>query len=107
MESGVFMSRPAMVLSASARSAAERPRHPLVARVDQPRRAEGFGTRPMEGRKPTMLHQAARLRREPPASEPLATGTHTPGERDRCTAGGATASLSEVVWVAGCAEDRL
>ena len=69
------MSGPAIVLSARARSAMERPRHPLVASVDQPRWLEGLGTRPIEGRNPTTLHEAAGLRREPPESEPLATGT--------------------------------
>src|SRR5208282_1253742 len=72
---GGLMSGPAMVLSARARSALERPRHPLVQSVDQPKWLDGLGTRPMEGRKPTILHQAAGLRRDPPESEPLATGT--------------------------------
>src|SRR4030088_1451363 len=73
--SGVLGSGPAMVLSASARSADKRPRHPLVLRVDQAIPALGFGMRPMEGRKPTTLQNAAGLRSEPPVSEPLATGT--------------------------------
>jgi len=42
MESGVLMSGPAIVLSARARSALERPRHPLVASVDQPKWLDGL-----------------------------------------------------------------
>src|SRR5204862_6794548 len=75
MESGARKSGPAMVLNAKARSAAERPRHPEVLNVDHPNAAFGFGTRPIEGRKPTTLQNAAGLRSEPPVSEPLATGT--------------------------------
>src|SRR5271155_5823874 len=74
MASGVLGSGPAMVLSESARSATERPRHPLVLRVDHPIPTLGLGTRPMEGRKPTTLQNAAGLRSEPPVSEPVATG---------------------------------
>src|SRR5436190_16688340 len=75
IESGARESGPAIVLSAKARSATERPRHPEVLRVDQANAALGFGTRPGEGRKPTTLQNAAGLRSEPPVSEPLATGT--------------------------------
>src|SRR6185312_6176536 len=75
MESGARESGPAIVLNASARSATDRPRHPLVLSVDHASAAFGFGTRPMEGRNPTTLQNAAGLRSEPPVSEPLATGT--------------------------------
>src|ERR1700733_11251420 len=75
MESGARESGPAMALKAKARSATDRPRHPEVLRVDQPKAALGFGTRPTEGRKPTTLQNAAGLRRDPPVSEPEATGT--------------------------------
>ena len=75
MESGARESGPAIVLSTKARSATERPRHPEVLSVDHANAAFGFGTRPMEGRKPTTLQNAAGLRSEPPVSEPLATGT--------------------------------
>src|SRR6516162_1873429 len=51
MASGVSGSGPAIVLNESARSATDRPRHPDVLRVDQPKPALGLGTRPMEGRK--------------------------------------------------------
>ncbi len=74
MESGARESGPAIVLRTKARSATERPRHPEVLRVDQANAAFGFGTRPMEGRKPTTLQNAAGLRSEPPVSEPLTTG---------------------------------
>src|SRR6516165_6356247 len=74
MESGAPGSGPAIVLSASVRSATERPRQPEVLSVDHPNVALGLGTRPAEGRKPTTLQNAAGLRREPPVSEPLATG---------------------------------
>src|SRR5512132_395263 len=74
MESGVRESDPAIVLSTRARSATERPRHPEVLSVDHANAAFGFGTRPIEGRKPTTLQNAAGLRSEPPVSEPLATG---------------------------------
>ena len=60
---------------ANARSATERPRHPEVLKVDHPNAAFGFGTRPIDGRNPTTLQNAAGLRSEPPASDPLATGT--------------------------------
>ena len=43
--------------------------------VNQVNAAFGFGTRPIEGRKPTTLQNAAGLRSEPPVSEPSATGT--------------------------------
>src|SRR5215469_18368230 len=75
MESGARGSGPAMVLRTKARSATERPRHPEVLSVDQPNTAFGLGTRPTEGRNPTTLQNAAGLRREPPVSEPVATGT--------------------------------
>jgi len=75
MESGARESGPAMVLRTSARSATERPRQPDVLSVNQPNEALGFGTRPIEGRKPATLQNAAGLRREPPVSEPSATGT--------------------------------
>src|SRR5580700_9473506 len=64
-----------MVLSAKARSATERPRHPEVLSVDHANAAFGFGTRPGEGRNPTTLQNAAGLRSEPPVSDPVATGT--------------------------------
>src|SRR5262249_3425538 len=51
------------------------PRHPDVLRVDHANAAFGFGTRPIEGRKPTTLQKAAGFRNEPPVSEPLASGT--------------------------------
>src|SRR5271168_1947905 len=75
MERGARESGPAIVLSTKARSAVERPRHPEVLRVDHANAAFGFGTRPIEGRKPTTLQNAAGFRREPPVSEPSATGT--------------------------------
>src|SRR5437899_12652386 len=75
MESGARESGPAIVLSTKARSATERPRHPEVLSVDHANAAFGFGTRPIDGRKPTTLQNAAGLRREPPVSEPVATGT--------------------------------
>src|SRR5213078_4130283 len=74
MERGARESGPAMVLSTKARSATERARHPDVLSINHPNAAFGFGTRPMEGRKPTTLQNAAGLRSESPASEPLATG---------------------------------
>src|SRR5437763_10729788 len=75
IESGARESGPAMALSTRARSATERPRHPEVLSVNHPNAALGFGTRPIEGRKPTTLQNAAGLRREPPVSLPSATGT--------------------------------
>jgi hypothetical protein len=42
--------------------------------VDHANPALGFGTRPIDGLKPTTLQNAAGLRSEPPVSEPLATG---------------------------------
>src|SRR5258705_10347460 len=75
IESGARESGPAIVLNARARSATDRPRHPDVLSVNHANPAFGLGTRPIEGRKPTTLQNAAGLRSEPPASEPLATGT--------------------------------
>src|SRR5215471_11939626 len=75
IERGARESGPAIVLSANARSATERPRHPEVVKVDHAKAALGFGTRPIEGRKPTTLQKAAGLRSDPPVSEPVATGT--------------------------------
>src|SRR6202171_4215449 len=75
MESGARESGPTIVLSTKARSATERPRHPEVVSVHHAKDALGLGTRPMEGRKPTTLQNAAGLRSDPPVSEPLATGT--------------------------------
>src|SRR5437016_2733671 len=74
MKSGARESGPAIVLRTKARSATERPRHPEVLKVDHANAAFGFGTRPIDGRKPTTLQKAAGLRSEPPVSEPLATG---------------------------------
>src|SRR5213592_534669 len=65
----------AIVLNTKARSATERPKHPEVLSVDRANPAFGFGTRPIEGRKPTTLQNAAGLRSEPPVSDPVATGT--------------------------------
>src|ERR1700687_4351248 len=75
MESGARESGPAIALSTKARSATDRPRHPEVLSVDHANGAFGFGTRPIEGRKPTTLQNAPGLRSDPPVSEPLATGT--------------------------------
>lgn len=55
MDSGDSGWGPAIVLSANARSATERPKHPDVLSVDHANAAFGFGTRPSEGRKPTTL----------------------------------------------------
>src|SRR5437899_1435423 len=76
MESGARGSGPAIALRPKARSATERPRHPDVLKVDHANAALGLGTRPIEGRKPAMLQNAAGLRSEPPVSEPLATGVN-------------------------------
>src|SRR5215510_11203473 len=46
MESGALESGPAIVFNANARSATERPRHPVVLSVDHANAAFGFGTRP-------------------------------------------------------------
>ena len=105
MESGSRASGPAIVLNTKARSATERPRHPEVLSVDQPNAALGFGTRPIEGRKPTTLQKAAGLRSEPPVSEPLATGDEPAGQRDGGAAGGSAAGLGQVVGIVGRAED--
>ena len=76
MESGDRESGPAIVLNTKARSVTERPRHPEVLNVDHANPAFGFGTRPIEGRKPATLQNAAGLRSEPPVSEPLTTGAN-------------------------------
>src|SRR6202453_3960901 len=73
-ESGARGSGPAIVLSAKAKSATERPRHPEVLSVDHANAAFGLGTRPGEGLKPTTLQKAAGLRSDPPVSEQEATG---------------------------------
>src|SRR3954469_14587023 len=75
IERGARESGPAIVLSAKARSATERPRHPEVVSVHHANGAFGFGTRPGDGRNPATLQNAAGLRSEPPVSDPLATGT--------------------------------
>src|ERR1700751_3120456 len=74
IESGARESGPAIELSTNARSATERARHPDVLNVDHANAPFGLGTRPMEGRKPTTLQNAAGFRSEPPVSEPLTTG---------------------------------
>src|SRR3954469_18042102 len=75
IDGGAAGSGPAIVLSAKARSATDRPRHPEVVSVHHANGAFGLGTRPGEGRKPATLQKAAGLRSEPPVSDPLATGT--------------------------------
>src|ERR1700739_2753484 len=70
MESGARGAGPAIVRSANAKSATERPRHPEVLSVDQANAAFGLGTRPMDGRKPTTLQNAAGVRHDPPGAEP-------------------------------------
>src|ERR1700680_3012874 len=82
MESGARGSGPAIVLSVKAKSATERPRHPEVLSVDQANAAFGFGTRPIEGRKPTTLQNAAGLRNEPSVSDPLTAGGETQGRAE-------------------------
>src|SRR3989442_15546951 len=59
MDSGARESGPAIVLSTKARSATERPKHPEVLSVDHANAAFGVGTRPIDGRKPTTLQNAA------------------------------------------------
>src|SRR6185295_11357090 len=75
IESGARGSGPAIVLSANARSATDRPRHPEVLSVSHANACFGFGTRPIDGLKPTTLQNAAGFRSDPPVSDPLATGT--------------------------------
>jgi len=58
MESGARGSGPAIVLSTRDKSATERPRQPEVLSVDHAKAVLGFGTRPIEGRKPTTLQNA-------------------------------------------------
>src|ERR1700680_666410 len=70
MESGARGSGPAIVLSTKARSATERPKHPEVLSVDQANAAFGFGTRPIDGRKPTTVQKAGGVGEEPPGQEP-------------------------------------
>ncbi len=50
--------------------------HPEVFNVDHANAAFGFGTRPMDGRNPTTLQNAAGLRSDPPTSVPLAMGAN-------------------------------
>src|SRR3954454_13776943 len=71
IERGARESGPAIVLSAKARSATERPRHPDVDSVHHANAARGSATRPGEDRTPTKLQNAAGLRTEPPVSDPL------------------------------------
>jgi hypothetical protein len=47
-----------------------------VLRVDHPKGAFGLGTRPIDGRKPTTLQNAAGLRNDPPVSDPVAIGVN-------------------------------
>src|SRR5437867_12521596 len=90
----------AIVLNTKARSATERPKHPEVLSVDRANPAFGFGTRPIEGRKPTTLQNAAGLRSEPPVSDPVATGT-SPQARADCRAARRTAAgFRQVVRIA-------
>ncbi len=105
IESGARESGPAIVLSTNARSATERPRHPEVLSVDHANAAFGFGTRPMEGRKPTTLQNAAGLRSEPPVSEPLGDGHQSAGQRDGRAAGRSAARLRQVVGIVRRAEN--
>ena len=63
------------MLNPNARSATDRPRHPEVLSVDHANAAFGFGTRPIDGRNPTTLQNAAGFRNDPPVSDPSATGT--------------------------------
>src|SRR5881396_4447607 len=100
IESGARESGPAIVLNTKARSATERPKHPEVLSVDRANPAFGFGTRPIEGRKPTTLQNAAGLRSEPPVSDPVATGT-SPQARADCRAARRTAAgFRQVVRIA-------
>src|SRR5687768_1443614 len=73
IDSGFRGSGPAIALRNSARSATDRAIGPETDSGHH--ELESDGTRPGEGRKPTMLQNAAGLRSEPPVSLPSASGT--------------------------------
>jgi hypothetical protein len=73
IDSGLLVSGPAIALRNSARSATERAIGPETDSGDH--ELESGGTRPGDGRKPTMLQNAAGLRSDPPVSLPSAIGT--------------------------------
>src|SRR5262245_25953954 len=73
IESGLFGSGPAIALRNNARSATDRAIGPETDNGDH--ELESGGTRPGDGRKPTMLQKAAGLRSDPPVSLPSASGT--------------------------------
>src|SRR5688572_9245033 len=73
IDSGLFGSGPAIALRNRARSATDRAIGPDTDSGDH--ELESEGTRPGDGRKPTMLQNAAGLRSDPPVSLPSAIGT--------------------------------
>src|SRR5215212_9170048 len=73
IDSGLAGSGPAIALRKSARSATDLAIGPDTDNGDQ--LLEFAGTRPGDGRSPTMLQNAAGLRSEPPMSLPSAIGT--------------------------------
>src|SRR5579872_163138 len=74
MEMGQRGSDPAMTLSSSARSPTLRAIGPVTLSVVQGFPLAASGTRPGDGRNPTILQNAAGLRSEPPVSLPSAIG---------------------------------
>ena len=94
-----------MVESSRQRSGRLRAIGPSTGSGDQPSWRFSLGTRPGVGRKPTMPLKAAGLRREPPVSEPVASGTMLVASTTPRTAGGAGRALRGVERVAGRAID--
>src|SRR5918993_4945129 len=64
-----------MAESSSAASPTLRAIGPFTDRLNQPKARFSFGTSPGEGRSPTIPLYAAGFRKEPPVSEPEASGT--------------------------------
>ena len=101
------MSGPAIVLSARARSALERPRHPLVAERRPAEVVGGIGHAADGGAEADDIAPGGRIAEGPAGVGAAGDRHHAAGERDRCTAGGAATGFREVVGVAGCAEDTV
>src|SRR5450830_451343 len=71
------MSRPAVARSCKTASATLRPIGPTTEIGVQPSNLRSLGTRPGDGRKPTTPHLAAGMRKDPPVSEPLHSGSRS------------------------------
>ena len=106
-ENGSRLSWPICARSSRCASATVRPMGPLTLNGVRLAGRSTFGTTPGEGRKPATPQNDAGVRRLPPRSEPVASGTWPERQRHRRAAGRAGAGLGRIERIAGRAVDAV